>query len=100
MAEVFNLRYPKMFAAAFISSLSTPLLILIVLAIVLGGAALVFRLIQKEAGTSSPGQVAGLYAARPAILSPAERSFAGVLDGALPDGVTWFAKVRVGDIVV
>lgn len=37
---------------------------------------------------------------RRSLLSPAERSFAGVLDGALPEGYTWMAKIRLGDLVV
>lgn len=39
-----------------------------------------------------------LYELRPALLTPAERSFAGVLDCSLPEGVIWFAKVRLADV--
>lgn len=53
----------------------------------------------RVAGKTGGGAV-DFYQTRPSLLTPAERSFAGVLDGALPEGVTWMAKVRLGDIVV
>lgn len=43
-------------------------------------------------------QGGGAYQVRRALLSPAERSFVGVLDGALPDGLTWMTKVRLADV--
>lgn len=40
------------------------------------------------------------YALRSVVFSPAERSFLGVLDGSLPDGVSWLGKVRLGDVFI
>lgn len=41
----------------------------------------------KAARTSDTG-----YELRPEFLTAAERSFAGALDGALPNELTWFSK--------
>lgn len=39
------------------------------------------------------------YSLRPALLTPAERSFYGVLKSALDDSATIFSKVRVADVL-
>ncbi len=48
----------------------------------------------------SIGGSASDYHARIAVFSAAERSFLGVLEGVLPDGVTWMGKIRLGDVFV
>jgi hypothetical protein len=73
-----------------------PLLLIIVLVIV--GIAVVAVLKSKLARVSPTDDASGGYQLRLGLLTPAERSFAGVLDGALPEGLTWFAKVRLGDV--
>lgn len=65
-------------------------------ALLLVGALLKAKLSQ---GTPSPdGDCA--YQLRRAIVSPGERSFAGVLEKILPEGVSCLAKVRLGDVFV
>jgi hypothetical protein len=41
-----------------------------------------------------------LFAARKAVLSPAERSFLGVLEQVLPEDVGLLVKIRLGDVFV
>lgn len=48
---------------------------------------------------AAPGEVCA-YQARRTILSSAERSFAGVLEKNLPNGVGLLMKVRLGDVFV
>ncbi|HVS51649.1 MAG TPA: DUF2726 domain-containing protein [Opitutaceae bacterium] len=76
-----------------------PVFLLLIFGVLIVAAAFVAQLTKQKSTNTPNAKTAGLYAARSTILTPAERSFAGVLDGALPDGTAWFAKVRVGDIV-
>lgn len=82
-------------------SLSTVLVFLTVVLVVIVALALLSGLLQAKFGgladSSGPSKA---YELRRSIFTAAERSFAGVLDGALPEGVTWFAKVRLGDIFI
>ena len=75
-------------------------LVFIAAAALLAVVAVMIVLKLKLPGPPGGEVVLGHYALRASLLSPAERSFAGVLDGALPEGFTWMAKVRLGDIVV
>jgi len=76
-----------------------PLLLLVIAAVVLVALAVVLGLLKAKLGNRAPSQATlAAYELRKSIFSPAERSFAGVLDGALPEGVTWLAKVRLGDV--
>lgn len=50
-------------------------------------------------GRPGTGAKAGLYYLRKSLLSPAERSFLGVLDPSLPPSVRVFSKVRLEDII-
>lgn len=53
----------------------------------------------KGGGLKTPSAGSGLhYELRTPLFSPAERSFLGVLESSLPDGVGVLAKVRLGDI--
>jgi hypothetical protein len=73
--------------------------LLVIAAIVAGLFAIVAGLLRAKLGRlAAPPGMLGAYELRKSLLTPAERSFAGVLDGALPDGVSWFAKVRLGDV--
>lgn len=40
------------------------------------------------------------YQTNPALFSPADRSFLGVMDGVVPESVTCMGKVRLGDVFV
>lgn len=75
--------------------------LLIIAAVVLVALAIVAGLLKAKFGGlgSSPGKL-DAYELRKAVFTPAERSFAGVLDGAMPEGVTWFGKVRLGDVFI
>jgi len=79
----------------------SPLFLLAIVAVVLVALAIVAGLLKAKFGgfASSPGAL-NAYELRKSVFTPAERSFAGVLDGALPEGLTWFGKVRLGDIFV
>lgn len=72
---------------------------LLIAAVVLVAIAIIVGLLNAKFGNRSTSQGAlTVYELRKSIFSHAERSFAGVLDGALPEGVTWLAKVRLGDV--
>lgn len=75
--------------------------LLVIAAVVLVVLAIIAGLLKAKFGrvASSPGAL-DVYELRQSVLTPAERSFAGVLDGALPDGVTWLGKVRLGDVFI
>ena len=77
------------------------LFLLVIVAVVLVALAIVASLLKAKFGglASSPGAL-NAYELRKSVFTPAERSFAGVLDGAVPEGVTWLGKVRLGDIFV
>ncbi len=76
-----------------------PLLLIIgMIAILLVAVAAVLKAKQRGGEETPTDPAAARYELRSPLFSPAERSFAGVLDGALPDGVTWLAKVRLGDV--
>ena len=80
----------------FTRILSTPLLIALGVLAVLTIVALLFRLFgrnQKAQNTS------GTYEAVSEFLTPAERSFFGVLEQAVASDYRIFAKVRLADIV-
>ena len=76
--------------------IGTPLIITVVLLVLLMVAASLIRLLGRQKTTKS---VAGTYEAIPALLTPAERSFFGVLQQALGSDHQIFAKVRLADIV-
>jgi hypothetical protein len=78
--------------------LSHPLYLVAIMAALIVALAIVVGVLKKLSSTAPAGS--GAYELRKALLTPAERSFAGVLDGALPEGLTWFAKVRLGDVFV
>lgn len=71
---------------------------MILAAAVLVSLVFVVVLIQAKLRSLQPTGAGALYELRPALLTPAERSFAGALDASLPEGVIWFAKVRLADI--
>lgn len=80
--------------------MSFPVL-LIVAAVILVALAIVAGVIKAKLGASESAHgTFDAYELRKSVFSPAERSFAGVLDGALPEGVTWLGKVRLGDVFV
>jgi hypothetical protein len=74
----------------------TPLIIAVVLLVLLVAAASLVRLLSHRQTAQS---VAGAYEAVPALLTPAERSFFGVLQQAVASDYQIFAKVRLADIV-
>jgi hypothetical protein len=76
-------------------ALSTPLLICLSALALLAIAAAVTRLLSKQPGA----QIASAYEALPPLLTPAERSFFGVLQQATAAEYQIFAKVRLADIV-
>jgi hypothetical protein len=76
--------------------------VLIVLAVLLVIAAVLIPLLKAklaagEGEAEKPG-AGDQYTLLPTVFTPAERSFLGVLDGVLPDGVAWLGKVRLGDV--
>jgi hypothetical protein len=75
---------------------STPLFPALILLAVVVIAAVLLRLFGR---LPSLKIVPGVYEAIPALLSPAERSFFGVLQQALGSNYHIFAKVRLADIV-
>lgn len=65
------------------------LVILIGLAVLIIAVAVLGIVLKSRQPAAETGSGSGQnYDLRRSIVSPAERSFAGVLDGALPDGVT------------
>ena len=52
----------------------------------------------KVGADSTPAGEGSHYELRSPFFSPAERSFLGVLESALPDGIGLLAKVRLGDV--
>lgn len=75
---------------------STPLLIALGFLVLLAIAA---TLIRFYGGQQRAQSVSGAYEAVPALLTPAERSFFGVLQLAVSSDYQIFAKVRLADIV-
>lgn len=71
---------------------------IVVIIVVVFTALVVAKLVagQKRDGLASELE----YQTRPAILSPAERSFLGVLESVLPPEATYLGKVRLGDVFV
>jgi hypothetical protein len=74
----------------------TPLLIALGVLLLLAVAASLLRLLGRAQKARS---VLAAYEALPALLTPAERSFFGVLQQALASDYQIFAKVRLADIV-
>jgi len=74
----------------------TPLIVAVVALVLLAIAAFWVRLIGRQQTAKT---VAGAYEAVPAWLTPAERSFFGVLQQAVASDYQIFAKVRLADIV-
>jgi hypothetical protein len=72
---------------------STTLLIAFAGLMAIGIATVMLRRLGRAAG------VDGDYEAQPALLTPAERSFFGVLQHALASDYQLFAKVRLADII-
>lgn len=78
--------------------LSTPLILAIILLVAVAIIATVMK--ARLGAAQTPTATGDDYQTRKAIFSPAERSFLGVLGRALPEGVTWLGKVRLGDVFV
>lgn len=74
--------------------LSTPLLVALVVFVVLAVVAALLRQLRAPAPIADAA-----YEAVPALLTPAERSFFGVLQQAVATDYQIFAKVRLADIV-
>jgi len=74
----------------------TSLIVAVVVLVLLVIAASLVRLIGRQQTAQT---VAGAYEAVPALLTPAERSFFGVLQQAVASDYQIFAKVRLADIV-
>jgi len=72
---------------------------LFVVLVVVAVLAVVAALYLIKARQMKAASKAGIYYLRKSLLSPAERSFLGVLDPLVPDGVRVFGKVRLEDIV-
>ncbi len=72
------------------------LIFVIIIAFVL--VAVVAVLKAKLGSTDDNKGDGSAYELRGPILTPAERSFIGVLENSLPDGISLLAKVRLGDI--
>ncbi len=80
-----------------------PSVLFIIFGVLVVLAAIIIPLLKaKLNGGATPAGTADTnhYALRSVVFSPAERSFLGVLDGSLPDGVSWLGKVRLGDVFV
>lgn len=76
--------------------LPTPLIVAVVALVVLAFAGALVRRLDRQ---STVQTAARAYEAIPALLTPAERSFFGVLQQALASDYQIFAKVRLADIV-
>lgn len=74
------------------------LLLSVGLLIVLAVAALALRRVGPQVPESAKTGLAE-YRAQPSLLTPAERSFFGVAEKALPSDCRLFAKVRIADIL-
>jgi hypothetical protein len=78
--------------------LSTSLILIVILLV---AGAIIGAVVKARLGNAvRPSGLSDDFQSRKAIFSPAERSFLGVLDGVLPEGVTWLGKVRLGDVFV
>lgn len=66
--------------------------------LLLGFIVVVFAVLAALKLKGAGGAKSGIYYLRKTIFTAAERSFLGVLDRALPPGVTVFGKVRLADI--
>jgi len=78
----------------------TTLFLLVLLALAL--AVVVYSLASRSRRATQPpdhGSGEPAYEPLPSLLTPAERSFFGVLEQALPAGCRLFAKVRLADIL-
>jgi hypothetical protein len=76
--------------------ISTSLIVALVALVLLAVAAALIQLLGRQ---QTAQFVAGAYEAVPALLTPAERSFFGVLQQAVASDYQIFAKVRLADIV-
>lgn len=76
--------------------ISLLLIVAVVTLVLLAIAAFLVRLIGQQQTAQT---LAGAYEAVPALLTPAERSFFGVLQQAVGSDYQIFAKVRLADIV-
>lgn len=78
-----------------------PLIILVLVVVIVVIAAIAAVILKQKLGAAAPGAGPGDandYALRAVILTPAERSFLGVLEPLLPDDVGYLVKVRLGDV--
>ena len=77
-----------------------PLVFLVLLFIVVLALVVLAVVARKLAPVASAGtNVESIYAATPALLTPAERSFFGVLQQVVPQDFRLFAKVRLADVI-
>src|SRR5688500_10700506 len=79
--------------------MNVTLLVIIAVALLLLAGVAVILVSKKGVGPEAGKVDPAAYSARPTLFSPAERSFLGVMDGVLPDGVSWLGKVRLGDVL-
>jgi hypothetical protein len=76
-------------------------IILIVLAVAAVFVVAGFIMMRLRGGSAAePAKADAQYQVVPSILTPAERSFLGVLEPLLPEGVTYLVKIRLGDVFV
>lgn len=95
---VYDLRFTRVKFVVMHITLLFPLIFLVVLV----GLVLVAAIIIKLRGGSSLGKTASntaVYEPQDALLTPAERSFFGVLEQVAGSQFRLFAKVRLADIV-
>ena len=72
---------------------------LLIIAAVVGAIVLIaLAVLRAKAGGESTDGGSGSDYEPQTLFSPAERSFLGVLEGSLPDGVGLLAKVRLADV--
>lgn len=71
---------------------------IIIIALVLGVIFILLVVLKKVLGAKGGGKN-DVYYLKKTLFSPAERSFLGVLDSTLPEGVRVFGKVRLEDFI-
>jgi hypothetical protein len=76
----------------------SPILILVAAVVIIGFVVLAALAKAKGKGAEEAEVGRGSDYELAQLFSPAERSFLGVLEGLLPDGVGLLAKVRLGDV--
>jgi hypothetical protein len=77
-----------------------PLVLLVIIAVLFAALAIAIPLLKARLGgfTAVNAADATQYRLRSVVFTPAERSFLGVVDGVLPEGISWLGKVRLGDV--